>query len=121
MNYELKAALVLGFIQLPNVIPDLSEPDIFKAAVADIFGSCQRSHPHARLLSSKEDWLRERYVKGMLRLSRIKPSKEEIRGMLREYALSMGVPEDEIGEYIRSATTMIQAGLKIEDLIYFKA
>ena len=113
MNYELKAALVLGFIQLPNVIPDLSEPDIF--------GSCQRSHPHARLLSSKEDWLRERYVKGMLRLSRIKPSKEEIRGMLREYALSMGVPEDEIGEYIRSATTMIQAGLKIEDLIYFKA
>ena len=53
VNYELKATLVLGFIQLPNVIPDLSGPGIFKAAVTDIFGSYQKSHPHARLLSSR--------------------------------------------------------------------
>ena len=33
--------------------------------------------------------------------------------MLREYALSMGVPEDEIGEYIKPAMTMIQAGLNM--------
>ena len=80
-----------------------------------------RSDAYTRIEDRGEDWLREQYVKGMLRLRRVKPSKEEVRRMLREYALSMGVPEDEIGEYIRSAMTMIQAGLKIEDLIYFKA
>ena len=53
VNNQLKATLVFGFIQLPNVIPDLSGPGIFDAAVANIFGSYQRSHPYARLLSSR--------------------------------------------------------------------
>jgi len=53
VNYQLKATLVFGFIQLPNVIPDLSGPGILDAAVADIFGSYQRSHPSACLLSSR--------------------------------------------------------------------
>ena len=53
VNNQLKANLIFGFIQLPNVIPDLSGPGILDAAVANIFGSYQRSHPHARLLSSR--------------------------------------------------------------------
>ena len=53
VNNQLKATLVFGFIQLPNVIPDLSGPGIFDAAVANIFDSYQRSHPYARLLSSR--------------------------------------------------------------------
>lgn len=53
VNYQLKANLVFGFIQLLNVIPDLSGSGILDAAVANIFDSYQRSHPGACLLSSR--------------------------------------------------------------------
>lgn len=53
VNHQLKATLVFAFVQLPNVIPDLSGPGIFDAVVTDIFGSYRRSNPGARLLSSR--------------------------------------------------------------------
>lgn len=52
-NSKYKATIVVGFIQLPNVIPDLSEPGILQAAVEDIFGSYQKKNLKAKLISSK--------------------------------------------------------------------
>jgi hypothetical protein len=52
-NSKNKATIVVGFIQLPSVIPDLSEPGILHAAVDDIFGSYQKKNLKAKLISSK--------------------------------------------------------------------
>lgn len=52
VNEVAKATLVFGFIQLPTVISDLSDPRIFQLALDDIVGSYQKSHPHFMLFSS---------------------------------------------------------------------
>lgn len=52
-NSETRASVIVGFLQLQNVIPDLSEPVILQAAANDIFGSYLRKNPQAKLISSK--------------------------------------------------------------------
>lgn len=52
VNKDTKATLVLGFIQLPNVIPDLSDPIIFRMALEDITGSYQKLHSNFVILST---------------------------------------------------------------------
>lgn len=79
-----------------------------------------RTDTYTRIESLGEDWLRQKYNEGIIRIRVTRPRPEEIRRQVREYLLSIGVPEEEVGEYIKSAMTMIQAGLKIEDLIYLK-
>jgi len=72
---------------------------------------------YTRIEDLGEDWLREQYIKGALRLRKTPLDKEKAKRMLREYALSIGIPEDEIDEYIRSAMTVIQAGYNIDEFI----
>jgi len=64
-NSKTKATVVVGFIQLPNVIPDLFEPGILQAAVDDIFGSYRRKNPQARLVSSRIVTNAQNRVKGV--------------------------------------------------------
>jgi len=52
VNKDTKATLVIGFIQLPNIIPDLSDPKIFRLALNDIAGSYHKSHPNFEVLTS---------------------------------------------------------------------
>jgi hypothetical protein len=64
-NSKNKATLVVGFLQLPNVIPELSEPGILQAAVDNIFGSYQKKNPQARLVSSRIVTNAQNGVKGV--------------------------------------------------------
>lgn len=52
INSESKATIVVGFLKLPNVVPDLSETGVLQAAVDDIFGSYQKRNTNAKLISS---------------------------------------------------------------------
>ncbi|MBY9009230.1 MAG: hypothetical protein KGD74_05135 [Candidatus Lokiarchaeota archaeon] len=52
VNKDTKATIVIGFIQLPNIIPDLSDPSIFRLALNDIAGSYHKSHPNFEVLTS---------------------------------------------------------------------
>lgn len=52
LNKDIKATLVFGFIQLPNVIPDLSDPKIYHIVLDDITGGYRKPDPDFVLLSS---------------------------------------------------------------------
>jgi len=52
VNKDIKATLVISFIQLPNIVPDLSDPRIFRLALNDIAGSYYKSHPNFKVLTS---------------------------------------------------------------------
>lgn len=52
LNKDIKATLVFGFVQLPNVIPDLSDSQIYHMALDDITGGYRKSNPNFVVLSS---------------------------------------------------------------------
>jgi len=52
INKKTPATLIIAFIPLPNIIPDLSDPKIYRLALNDIAGSYQKSNPNFVVLAS---------------------------------------------------------------------
>jgi len=79
-----------------------------------------RTGAYMRVEALGEEWLRDQYLRGRLKLRRWRPSREETLRLLREQLRNLGYSEEEMDEFIRSAMTLIQAGYNIEEIIYLK-